>query len=169
MKRQHPLLVAIAIILIACSKPSPQLPSNKGNRVDLNREGLLAVNKQLAMKEDSLLRVFAQQDINFKKNELGFWYKVDNKTNGKRPKEKDICAFSLQVLLLNNRVVQKTEEQIEIGKKQTIVGLEEGLKLMHRGESATFVLPWYLAYGMLGYKDLVPAYTSIVCRVHLYR
>lgn len=168
MKTQNILLLAIAVFMIACSKPSPQLPANKGNRVNESREGLLAVNKRLAIKEDSLLRVYAQKDADLIKNELGFWYKVDKRTNAKSPKENEICAFSLQLMLLNNIVLQSTEEQIEIGKKQTIFGLEEGLKLMHRGERATFVLPWYLAYGMLGYHDVVPPYTSIVCKVYLH-
>lgn len=160
--------MVILCVMVACSKPSPQLPSNKGSNVDEKAEGLLIVNKRLAVKEDSLLSAFAKHDPALLKHELGFWYKVDKKTKGKVPKEKDKCNFALQVMLLDNKVVMTTEQQIEIGKKQTIVGVEEALKLMHRGESATLLLPWYLAYGMLGEQDVVPPYTSIICKIHLY-
>lgn len=166
---KKPLLFFVVLcVMMACSKPSPQLPSNKGTHVDERAEGLLIVNKRLAVREDSLLNAFAKNDAALLKNELGFWYKIDKKTNGKVPKEKEKCKFALQVMLLDNKVVMTIEQQIEIGKKQTIVGVEEALKLMHRGESATLILPWYLAYGMLGNQDIVPPYTSIICKVQLY-
>ena len=71
------------------------------------------------------------------------------------------------MMLLNGKLVESGEKRIVIGKKQLVVGLEEGLKLMHRGDSATFIIPWYLGYGMKGYGQMVPSYTSLVYEVKL--
>ena len=68
---------------------------------------------------------------------------------------------------IRGKLLKTEEKQVVIGKKQLIVGLEEGLKLMNRGDSATFIIPWYLAYGMKGDGSLIPAYTSIICKMNV--
>jgi FKBP-type peptidyl-prolyl cis-trans isomerase len=70
-------------------------------------------------------------------------------------------------MLLNGKVLQVDEKNIIIGKRQVVTGLEEGLKLMHKGESATFIIPWYLGYGMKGNEPLVPPYTTLIYQIKL--
>jgi len=72
-------------------------------------------------------------------------------------------------MLINGKVIQEDEKQVIIGKKQVVTGLEEGLKLMHKGESATFIIPSYLGFGMKGNMPLVPPYTSLVYQIKLYK
>ena len=58
----------------------------------------------------------------------------------------------------------KLKEEIKtnkLNKKELPTGLEEGLKLMRKGESARIIIPWYLAYGMQGNEE-IPPYTSII-------
>lgn len=167
---RHFLIILIASSLfVSCTKTAPQLPANKGNVVDKNIANLVEVNEKLAAKEDSILMKFATKtDAKFKKNEIGFWYKVDVQTNGELIKDKDICNLSCTSLTLDMKVIQTEKMQIVIGKKQLVVGLEEGLKLLHKGESATFVIPWYLAYGRNGKGSHIKPYTSIVYQIKLF-
>ena len=46
----------------SCLKQQPQLPSNKGNFADKNIAVLLNINKNLATKEDSILKSFVKGD-----------------------------------------------------------------------------------------------------------
>ncbi len=151
----------------SCRKPLPQLPSNKGNTVDENIAKMLSINKTLAAKEDIILYKFSKTDTALKKNELGFWYKIDQTAAGKLIKDKDSCNFKCKLLLLNGQVVLEDQKQIVIGKKEIVMGLEEGLKLMHKGESATFIIPWYLGYGMKGSEPLVPPYSSLIFKINI--
>lgn len=154
---------------LSCIKPSPQLPSNKGNVDDENASTLLSINQRLALKEDSILELLAQQDKAYKRSDLGFWYKVDQITQAKSIKDKDTCRFAYKLMLLDGKVVEKAEKQIVIGQKQIVVGLEEAIKLLHKGENATVIIPWYLAFGMNGNDKLVPPYTSIIYQIQLYK
>ena len=164
------LIVSVLLIVFSsCNKPLPQLPSNKGNIADENVAKLLIINQSLAIKEDSILNQFTKKDAAFKKNELGFWYKIDQTTNGQSLKDKDLCKFTCKILLLNGKVLSDDDKQIIIGKKQVVMGLEEGLKLMHKGENATFIIPWYLGYGMKGNEPLVPPYTSLIYNIKLHK
>jgi FKBP-type peptidyl-prolyl cis-trans isomerase FkpA len=156
----------ICFLLLACSKQSPQTPSNKGNVADKNAVSLLAINQNLAKKEDSILKKFAlQQNKAFKKSPIGFWYKIDHLGNGSGIKDSVICKFSYKLLSLTGKMLQQDQRQIVIGKKQVVTGLEEGLKLMDKGDSATIIVPWYLAYGMKGNGPAIPAYTSIIYKI----
>lgn len=157
-------------LLGSCNRPLPQFPSNKGNVIDKNAVSLLAINQNLARKEDDVLKKFAlQQDNAFKRSELGFWYKIDQVGKGSKIKDSVNCKISYTLLSLKGKVIQnEIAKQIIIGKKQDTVGLEEGLKLLNKGDSATFIVPWYLAYGMKGNEPLVLPYTSVIYRIRVF-
>ncbi|MDP4238778.1 MAG: FKBP-type peptidyl-prolyl cis-trans isomerase [Bacteroidota bacterium] len=161
--------VMLCFLLVSCNKQSPQLPSNKGIEIDENKVSLLAINQNLAKKEDRLLGRFAlKKDKAFKRSAIGFWYKIDQLGNGSKIKDSVNCKFSCKLISLTGNILQSDEKRIVVGKKQVVSGLEEGLKLMNKGDSATFIIPWYLAYGMKGNEPLVPPYTSIIYAVKVF-
>jgi len=100
---------------------------------------------------------------------LGFWYKIYPSTDGTLIKDKEKCQFAYQLTSLDGKVMEQTNKQIVIGKKQIVVGLEEGIKLLHKGDSATFIIPWYLGYGMKGNKSVVPPYTSLIYHIKVMK
>jgi FKBP-type peptidyl-prolyl cis-trans isomerase len=162
------LVICLCLGFFSCKKQAPQIPSNKIVIDNSNAETLLAINQNLAIKEDSLLEIFAKKkDKSFVKNEIGFWYKIDQAGNGLKVTDKSTCNFSYKLMLLNGKIVEEGKRQILIGKKQAIYGLEEGMKLLHHGDHATFIIPWYLGYGMNGNKPLIPPYTSIIYQIKL--
>lgn len=169
MKKTGFLLVCcLCIGFFSCKKQAPQLPSNKVVADNTETKTLLDINQNLASKEDSLLEVFAlKKDKAFIKNEIGFWYKIVLAGKGPKVEDKSTCNFSYRLTLLNEKTVEKGKKQIVIGKKQVVSGLEEGMKLLHYGDSATFIIPWYLGYGMNGNKPQVPPYTSIIYHIKL--
>lgn len=164
---KYSYILLLAALFVACNKQQPQLPANKGNSVENDLRGMVVVNEKLALREDSILREYANELPGLTRSELGFWYKIDKSTSAGVIKLKDKCVYRLSIFLLSGQTVIDKQESIEIGKKQTLVGVEEGLKLMRRGESATLLLPSHLAYGMRGYQNLVAAYTPIVCKIEL--
>jgi FKBP-type peptidyl-prolyl cis-trans isomerase len=168
MKLNSLLFFTLVIIfsgLVSCKKQSPQLPSNKGMAIDSTAVSLLNINHQLAIKEDSILRKYALLNGHLKKSETGFWYKIVKNGNGGLIKDSVACSFSYKLKLLNGKTIESGQKQLIIGKKELIVGLEEGLKLMHKGDSAIFVIPWYLGYGISGRKPSVPPYSSLIYEI----
>jgi len=163
MRKIGILIVLISLFgLISCIKQAPQLPSNKGIEIDTKSASLLIINKNLAKREDINLSNFAAKKGGFKKSDVGFWYKIERRGSGTLIKDSIECKFEYKMTLLNGKQLDLGEKQIVIGRKQTILGLEEGLKLMYKGESGTFIIPWYLGYGMKGFEQIVPPYTSII-------
>ena len=161
-------LLIFCCLLLSCTKQQPQLPSNKGVDIDRKAVSLLAINQNLAKKEDGIIKTIAlQKDKAFKKSGIGFWYKIDRVGNGPKINDSTVCRFSCRLMSLKGKLLQRDEKQIVIGKKQIVAGLEEGLKLMNEGDSATIIVPWYLAYGMKGEEPLIPPYTSLIYAVKI--
>jgi FKBP-type peptidyl-prolyl cis-trans isomerase FkpA len=159
-------ILFICSVFSSCKRQTPQLPSNKVVVDNSDIKTLLAINENLAAREDSMLEVYvSKKDKELRKAELGFWYKVVRKVSSIKIDDKENCSFSYTLLLLNGKEVDKGRKQVVLGKKQIITGLEEGLKLIHHGDSAIFLIPWYLGYGMKGNESLVPAYTSIIYKI----
>lgn len=169
MNKIHLRVIALFLFLSlvsSCRQQSPQLPSNKGNVGDKEGVSLLAINQNLAKKEDALLQKFAhQRDKAFKKSDIGFWYKVEQLGNGAKVTDSVACKFTAKLVSLQGKVLRVDEKHIVVGKKQVEVGLEEGLKLLNKGGRATIIVPWYLAYGMKGNNPLIPPYTSIIYEI----
>jgi len=162
-------LFFFCFLLLSCHKQQPQLPSNKGVEIDKNAVSLLAINQNLAKKEDGILKTIAlQKDKAFKKSEIGFWYKIERLGKGSKINDSTVCTFTYSLMSLKGKLLQRNEKQIVIGKNQIIAGLEEGLKLMNKGDSATMIIPWYLAYGMKGEEPLIPPYTSLIYEVKVF-
>ena len=151
--------------IISCVKQSPQIPSNKITEIDNDRSSLLKINGNLIRKEDSLLAIIAKKKGSFKKNNIGFWYQIFNTGKGESIADSSLCKFDYQLFKINDKFIQSGQKTIIIGKKQSIIGLEEGLKMMHKGDSATFIIPWYLAYGMTGDDNLILPYTSLIYKL----
>lgn len=158
-------LIISCMFFTACKKQAPQLPSNKGVEIDNVNASLIKINQRLAAKEDLKLEQFTKTKGAFKKNETGFWYIIYKSGNGPLLRDSVSCKLSGQLMLLNGKTVEEDTKQLVIGKKEVIAGLEEGLKLMRKGDSATFIIPWYLGYGLIGRKPLVPPYTSIIYKI----
>lgn len=151
----------------SCKKQIPQLPANKGANNENQAGSFQKINRNLIQKEDSILKNLAGQKHNFKRNELGFWYKIISSGKGETIKDSSVCNYHYHLFNTKGKLLKFGENQIIIGKKQTIKGLEEGLKLMQKGDSASFIIPWYLAYGLAGEKGLIPPFSSVIFDVKI--
>jgi len=161
-----------AIIFIisfsSCQKPKPQLPSNKETKEEIQPlVDLVRMNKELIEKEDHFLDLYVQEnEPTLKKTDTGFWYKKEQTTQSRFLKKDDVCVINYQLYSLAGDLLEEVVDlQIIVGKKELITGLDQGLELMGVGESALFLFPWNLAYGMKGYKNLVPSYTSVIFKI----
>jgi FKBP-type peptidyl-prolyl cis-trans isomerase FkpA len=57
--------------------------------------------------------------------------------------------------------------QIKIGQSGKEFGLDEGILKMKSGERAHFILPPYLAHGLIGDMEKIPARSTIVYDIEI--
>ncbi|MDO9154740.1 MAG: FKBP-type peptidyl-prolyl cis-trans isomerase [Paludibacter sp.] len=157
------LHLLIILLMFSCTKPAPQLPSNKGNQADTVSKSLLKINEELIIREDSLIAELIKNKYpDFKKHSFGFWYKTDPLSKRLLLKDSDKCTLIYSLSALNGEKLIEKKITITIGNKEIIPGIEACLKLMSKGDKATIIVPWYLAYGLKGHGNEIAPYTSIV-------
>lgn len=151
----------------SCKRPAAQYPSNKVQSTDSTTVSVLEINRILAQREDSLiLDLVSQQTVPFKHTNSGLWYYIEQNTQLNTLKNDSSITFTYTAYSINGEKIKSEKKQITFGKKEIPNGLEEGLKLLRKGDKARFIIPWYLAYGMKG-NDEIPPYTSLVYQVQV--
>ena len=146
----------------ACKKNAAQFPSNKTVDNDSTEQSLIEMNKALTIREDSLIQSYInKQSVVFRKTPSGVWYRIQKTTKLDSIKNDSIISFSYIAYSLEGVKLKEGIKTNKFNKKELPTGLEEGLKLMRKGESARIIIPWYLAYGMQGNEE-IPPYTSII-------
>ena len=87
------------------------------------------------------------------------------KTNDTEVKSGDVVEFSFKTSLLNGDVLYDSDatgnRKMTIDRNQEESGLNEGLKLMKKGEKAYFILQPHLAFGVAGDSYKIPPYSVL--------
>ena len=113
-------------------------------------------------------------DINsyfVQKDRSGLWYYIVNDGSGKLFGNKDKIVFDYTCSLLDGTLCYSSEKLGQkvcvLGKTEIEPGLNEGLRLLRPGSEAVFILPPFLAYGLLGDGKSIPARAIIIYRIKI--
>lgn len=135
--------------------------------INRNKELLALEKKQI----DSIIK--ADSLHNYIASSKGYWYKYLVKVNENLPvaKSGDIASFEFEIKTLNGNIIYTKEElrpQTYVVDKQNIMmGLRDGIKLMKKGETVTFLFPSYMAFGYHGDNDEIGTNQPLMCTVTL--
>ncbi|MDR1652708.1 MAG: FKBP-type peptidyl-prolyl cis-trans isomerase [Prevotellaceae bacterium] len=144
----------------------PQLPSNRDNAPDSTAYFLTKLNSAIITHTDSVLTEFVNKNYaDFKKSPEGFWYKIFSAQKSERLNRKDSAQVRYHLYLLDNEAVKSETFIARFGKKEMTTGLESGLLLLAGGDSAVFVVPYYLAFGAKGDGKKIPPFASVIYHV----
>ena len=100
-------------------------------------------------------------------------YYIQGRTGiGAAPKDKDTVYIYYKASILNGSVFDQTLPLkpfgFIVGSGAVIAGLDEGVKLMRVGDTATLLIPSSLAYGSVR-NGAIPAYSNLLFDVELYQ
>lgn len=154
--------------MISCTKPAPQLPSNKEIEAVSLSDSLLEINEQLIENENTLITELIKTKYpDFSRSNSGFWYKITESQYGKSIQQNEKYTVNYRLSSLDEKTLLNNKKIITIGKKEIISGIEECMKLMNEGDKATIIIPWYLAYGLKGNGAEIKPYTSIIAYISI--
>jgi FKBP-type peptidyl-prolyl cis-trans isomerase len=131
------------------------------------QEETIQINKDmLDVNRDIVEKYIARHNWEMTETESGLLYMIYAKTNDTEVKSGDIVEFSFKTSLLNGDVLYDSDatgnRKMTIDRNQEESGLNEGLKLMKKGEKAYFILQPHLAFGVAGDSYKIPPYSVLV-------
>ncbi len=131
---------------------------------------LAELNTYLVEKDRERIISYAERKgLEMTGTSSGLWYQIINEGSGPYFKDDDFVILEYDCSLLDGTPAYSSGEsgprEIVMGKTQVEAGLDEGLRLLKPGGEAIFIIPPYLAHGLLGDRKKIPPRSVIVYHI----
>lgn len=174
MKLKFILYVLVTSILLTnCAKQEARKPISQTSSSFIEQS--IARNKTLIANEEKLIDLIISKDTlkEYIASSKGYWYKYEKKNEADSlfPKRGDIAYFDYEIYDLKNNVIYTKEEMKSqtyfVDKQDIMMGLRDGIKLMKKGETVTFLFPSHMAFGYHGDNQKINQNEPLICKVTL--
>ena len=149
----------LGIGLLSCSDPAPQIPVNKMEREDV-KGSLMEMNKQFYdLENEEITRFIDSTKWQGKREGTGIGIRII----------KDV-TISYSIKMLDGTTcdkLTKVVKTINLEKGEMIMGMREAILGMTISETSEFIIPSYMAYGVVGFPKCIPGWTPIICEITL--
>ena len=159
-------LFSILLSLSSCYNNSERGTTNlkpgKNEMADLNR--------YLVQKDRERIQNYIERkNLSMKESPTGLWYQISKEGTGDFFTDNSKVILDYELSLLDGTKCYSSKElgqkEIILGRDEMVAGLNEGLRLLKPGAEAIFIIPPFLAYGMVGDGKKIPSRAIIVYNV----
>lgn len=135
------------------------------------QEDIIEANKRMLNYESEKIdRYIEKHDLKLDKTETGLCVELIEVTDSIAATTGRYVSVDFKSYLLDGTLISQSSEQelltFRIDNDDVVSGLHEGVKLLHVGDSARFIIPPHLAYGLSGYES-IPPQASLVYEIRL--
>jgi len=175
MKIHNLFLLGAMIFLASCSQQQQQARKPISHTSGTFIKESIERNKILIADEEDLIAEIIKNDSlkSYISSNKGYWYKYETKVEELTPSPKrgDIAFFDYEIKDLKSRIIYTiadTKPQVYyVDKENIMMGLRDGIKLMKKGETVTFLFPSHMAYGYHGDDKKIGTNEPLICTVSL--
>ena len=162
----------MGILFTSCSKQQARKPVSQTSGTFMKES--IERNKKLIAEEEQLIESIISKDtLEYIASSKGYWYKYDIKTENDTifPKRGDIVYYNYELRNLKNELIYTKDElkpkEYFVDKENIMMGLRDGIKLMKKGETVTFLFPSHMAFGYHGDNEKIGSNEPLICTVTL--
>lgn len=132
-------------------------------------------NKKIVANEEDVIKKIIKSNpkVKYYATRKGYWltYEEKNSTDLLTPKKGDIAYFNLEVKDIAGKIIYSEADlgpqTYYVDKQDIMMGLRDGIKMMHKNETVTFLFPSHIAYGYHGDNNKIGTNESLICTVTL--
>jgi len=126
--------------------------------------------------DKKLQQYFKKNNLSPQKKESGLYYLVTQSTNNEKPLSGQTVTVNYTGRLMDGTLFDSnllpefnhvSPFKFVLGRGQVILGWDEGIALMKKGEKATLFIPSYLAYGDRSPSPKIPPHSILIFEVEL--
>jgi FKBP-type peptidyl-prolyl cis-trans isomerase FkpA len=160
----------LSVFLAGCTdKPAGKVAGSRPGKTDMAE-----LNRYLVQKDRERIQNFIERkDLKMTESPTGLWYQIINEGSGKTFTDNDKVIMDYECSLLDGTICYTSEKlgkkEIILGRSQMEPGMNEGLRLLRHGAQAIFIMPPFLAYGLVGDGKMIPSREVIVYKVNILR
>lgn len=156
--------------LTSC-RETPRMASGTSH-MRLTDEKVIDYNRGIVkMEEQEISDFIGRYQWDMKQTSTGLRYLIHRNGTGRSAEIGMVAHFLYTVKLLDGTLVYTSDslgmKSIVIGRGGAEPGVEEGLLLLREGDRAKFIIPSYLAHGVLGDQKEIPPGATLVYDLNL--
>lgn len=164
------ILLLMCTLLVSCGNNREE---NKEVRKP-GKEEMADLNRYFVQKDRERIQNYIdRKGLHMKETSTGLWYEVVKEGSGRNFGEKDRILFDYDCSLLDGTECYSSKDlgpkEVVLGRSGLEQGLNEGLRMLNPGAEAIFIIPPFLAYGLLGDQKKIPPRAIIVYSVYNLR
>ena len=130
------------------------------------------LNRYFVRKDRERIQNYIERkNLRMSESPTGLWYQLVKEGEGDIFSENDQVTFDYECSLLDGTKCYSSKKlgpkEIILGRSAIEAGLSEGLRMMKPGAEAIFIIPPFLAYGLVGDRKLIPPRAVIVYSVNI--
>lgn len=163
-----------AVLLVSCKQhEEARRPISQASGTFMKKSA--DRNKKLVANEEEVIKKIIKDNpkIKYYATRKGYWLYYDerNTTDLATPKKGDIAYFNLEVKDIDGKIIYSEADlgpqTYYVDKQDIMMGLRDGIKMMHKNETVTFLFPSHIAYGYHGDNKKIGTNQSLICTVTL--
>ena len=164
------LIVFLVASLVSCREK----PGNTINNSRPGKNEMADLNKYLVQKDRERIKNYIERkSLRMNESPTGLWYEIIKEGNGKPFSNNDKVVMDYECSLLDGTKCYSSKDlgpkDVVLGRSEMEPGLNEGLRLLKPGAEAIFIIPPFLAYGLIGDRKMIPPRAVIVYNVNILR
>ncbi len=164
------LTVSLIFLFLFVSCRSDKVPEVAA--VKPGKEEMADLNRYLVQKDREIIENYIERKkLTMTESQTGLWYSVKYEGIGEYLKDFDRIIMHYECSLLDGTICYSSSDlgpkEVILGKTDIEPGMNEGLRLLKPGGEALFILPPFLAYGLVGDGKKIPPRTVIVYSVRI--
>lgn len=171
-------IIAIALFLLlmvsSCKQQQEARRPISQTSGSFMKKSVVRNKKLVAGEEDQIKKLMkSNPDVNYIASSKGYWYSYEtqNEIDTLTPKRGDIAFYDYEIKDLNGAIIYSELElrpqTYYVDKQDIMMGLRDGIKLMHKNEKVSFLFPSHMAFGYHGDNKRIGVNQSLICTVTL--
>jgi FKBP-type peptidyl-prolyl cis-trans isomerase FkpA len=161
-------LIFLMFALVFCRNNSEKSTTNsrpgKNEMADLNR---YFVQKD----RERIQNYIERKKLKMTESPTGLWYQILKEGTGETYTDNDKIVMDFECSLLDGTKCYSSKtigpKEVILGRSEMEPGLNEGLRFLKPGGEAIFIIPPFLAFGLIGDRKMIPSRSVIVYNVNI--
>jgi len=164
---KHFIYIVLLVAFVACEGPEPRHPVKRNTTSKL--QAAIERSKKLLAAEEFMIKSIIAKDStkNYQQSTSGSWYFYVKKNTGEvaLAQPEDLVTMTYNVISLDNDTIYRMQDigiiKYKVDKQELFPGLRNAVKLLKENETATFLFPSSLGYGVPGDGDKIGINTPL--------
>jgi FKBP-type peptidyl-prolyl cis-trans isomerase len=168
MTIRYIVFIFLLFALVSCK-------SNSEKRIANPRPGkneMADINRYFVLKDKERIQNYIERKkLKMTESPTGLWYQIIKEGEGDIFTDNNKVILDYECSLLDGTKCYSSKKlgpkEVILGKSEMEPGLNEGLRMLKPGAEAIFIMPPFLAYGLIGDGKMIPPRAVIVYNVNI--